>query len=153
MLGLAIALSLQEQGFGTYGEDIFWNQSPVLASGSVSSHNGLWVNSLPDSISGDLYTDNVTVSTRFTDPLKQGLCMLQLLNLFRTAWFDNCELTTKPISDVTFTNVEILKGTSVSLEAVDNEGKWVQAIRFQVRYKLPTTLPPLESVSGNNSRQ
>lgn len=153
MLGLAIALSLQEQGFGTYGEDIFWNKSPVLASGSVVGDSGLWVNSLPESISGDLYTDNVTVSTRFTDPLKQGLYMLQLLNLFRTQWFDNCELTTKPISDVTFTNVEILKGTSVSLEAVDNEGKWVQAIRFQVRYKLPTELPPLESVSGNNSRQ
>lgn len=153
MLGLAIALSLQEQGFGAYGTDIFWNESPVLGTGTVVSKNGLWVNSLPDSISGDLYTDNVTISTRFTDQLKQGLYMLQLLNLFRTPWASTCELTTKPISSVTFTNVDIQRGTNVSLEAVDTEGKWVQAIRFQVKYKLPTELPPLEPLSGGNSQQ
>ena len=152
MLGLAIALSLQEQGFGTYGEDIFWNKSPVLGSGAVSSTNGLWVNSLPVSVSGDLYTDNVTVSTRFSDPLKQGMFMLQLLNLFRTQWVSTCELSTKPIGEVTFTNVDIQRGASVSLEAVDNEGKWVQAISFQVKYKLPAELPPLEPLSGEKTK-
>lgn len=140
MLGLAIALSLAEQGFGEYGKDIFWNESPVLGSGSVSSHDGLWVNSLPADVSGDLYTDMVTISTRFQDPLRQGEFMLKLLNLFHTPWVSTCELTTEPISKVKFTNVDIDTSTSVALEAVDNEGKWVQTIQFQVKYKLPGNL-------------
>ena len=41
MIELAVALDLAEHGFGTYGETIFVNESPILDTGAVSSKDSI----------------------------------------------------------------------------------------------------------------
>lgn len=141
MISLAIMHALQDNGFGTYGENLWWNSSPVMDTGVVSANEGIWVNSLPSSVSGDMYTDTVTVSTRYTDPRVQTLTMLRL-----TRWLEDtapkiCQLSCAPTLPITFTNVDIRRLTAASLDAVDNEGRWVESLQFIVAYKLPRDIP------------
>lgn len=144
MIDLAIALALEKHGFGKYGENIYWNVSPVMGSGQVSGESGIWVNSIPREVIGDWYTDTVTISTRYRDKIKQSLVLLKLMEFLRGPWSQTCSLSTEPIVDgVEFSNVQISAPTSVSIEAVDGEGRWVKAIQFSIKYKLPDPIPDL----------
>lgn len=144
MIDLAIALALQQGGFGTYGKEIRWNSSAVMGTGTVTGDSGLWVNSTPQDVTGDWYTDTVTISSRDRDPIRQGLTLLKLMNFLRGDWAQTCTLSTEPIvPDLTFTNVKITPPTSISIEAVDGEGRWVKAIQFIVKYKVPETIPDM----------
>lgn len=144
MIDLAIALALADNGFGEYGKNIFWNVSPVMGSGQVSGEDGIWVNSIPNEVIGDWYQDGVTISTRFRDSIKQAKTLLKLMEFLRGPWSQTCTLSTDPIvSGMTFNNVQITPPTSTALEAVDGEGRWVKAIQFSIKYKLPDPIPDL----------
>ena len=62
MIELAVALDLAEHGFGTYGETIFVNESPILDTGAVSSKDGIWITSTTMSNGNGHYTDQLTIS-------------------------------------------------------------------------------------------
>ena len=44
MIDLAMCMTLQNEGFGTYGKTLFFGTSPVLDTGSVTNAEGIWVN-------------------------------------------------------------------------------------------------------------
>lgn len=141
MISLAIMLALQDANFGTYGETLWWNRSPVMATGDVSARQGIWVNALPSSASADTYTDQVSVTTRFTDPIKQTLTMARLLR-----WVEDansiCKLSCEPIiHNFTLDIVDISRISGASYDAVDSEGRWVESLVFNCTYKLPQTIP------------
>ena len=46
MIDLAMCMTLQNEGFGTYGKTLFFGTSPVLDTGSVTNAEGIWVNAL-----------------------------------------------------------------------------------------------------------
>jgi hypothetical protein len=56
MIDLAMCMTLQNEGFGTYGKTLFFGTSPVLDTGSVTNAEGIWVNANTVDINGDLYT-------------------------------------------------------------------------------------------------
>lgn len=146
MIGLAVCMELEKHGFGTYGEDIFWNVSPIMDTGQITAQQGIWVNSIPTGVSsGNMFTDTVTISTRFRDPLKQGRYLLQLLAWITGGWRNTCVLSTAPIQEgVEFKNCSIRAPQGVTLDAVDNEGRWVESLQFDVSYQLPDDLPPID---------
>ena len=65
MIDLAMCMTLQNEGFGTYGKTLFFGTSPVLDTGSVTNAEGIWVNANTVGINGDLYTDQLTISSRY----------------------------------------------------------------------------------------
>ena len=129
MIDLAMCMTLQNEGFGTYGKTLFFGTSPVLDTGSVTNAEGIWVNANTVDINGDLYTDQLTISSRYFDVIEQGRLMLRLLHEY-------CRLTCNPIADIDFVSIRVYPATAIDMDAIDGEGRWVKSIRFNVDYKL-----------------
>ncbi len=136
MIDLAVCMALQEAGYGVYGDTLFFGVSPVLDSGSVSSTFGLYVNSQTVDIQGDLYTDSITISSRYDDVLEQGLTMYKLLWWVNNDFRSSCSLSCEPISPLRFGHVRVYPCKGVDFDAIDGQGRWVKSLRFDVSYKL-----------------
>lgn len=139
MIDLAICMTLQAENYGTYGQNLFFGTSPVLDTGTVTSQEGIWVNANTIDINGDLYTDQITVSSRYDDVLTQGRLMLRLLHYINNDLPHYCTLTCQPITDINYTSIRTHPATAIDLDAIDHEGRWVKSIRFQIDYKLDNT--------------
>lgn len=137
MIELAVALDLAEHGFGIYGETIFVNESPILDTGAVSSKDGIWITSTTVSNVGGHYTDQLTVSTRFYDVIRQGEYLLKLMEYINTQLVDQCTLSCQPESPIAYEKLNISPASSIDLDAVDNEGHYVKSIHFTITYPLP----------------
>lgn len=136
MIDLAVCMTLQNEGYGNYGQNLFFGTSPVLDTGTVTNQQGIWVNANTIDINGDLFTDQITISSRHEDVLTQGRLMLRLLNLINNTLPHRCRLTCQPITDITYESIRIHPATAIDLDAIDHEGRWVKSIRFQIDYKL-----------------
>ena len=144
MIDLGIALLLDQAGYGEYGKTIFWNVSPVFGSGEVSTQYGIWVNSQPIGVNGDMYTDTVTIATRYNDPLKQGEILADLMKYARDSLKDVCAISLDPyVKGFTYENVDIKPPAGISFDAVDGEGRWVKSLHMDVSYKLPPADDPV----------
>lgn len=137
MIELAVALDLAEHGFGTYGETIFVNESPTLDTGSVSSKDGIWITSTTVRNGNGHYTDQLTISTRFYDAIRQGEYLLKLIEYINTTLVDQCTLSCQPESPIVYNKITISPASSIDLDAVDNEGHYVKSIHFTITYPLP----------------
>lgn len=137
MIELAVALDLQEHGYGTFGENIFVNQSPVLDTGSVESKDGIWLTSTTMSGGHGTYTDQITISTRYFDVIQQEETLLKLMHYINTELVDACTLSCEPESPIVYERLTISPASSIDLDAVDNEGHYVKSIRFTITYPLP----------------
>lgn len=145
MIGLAVAEELQRQGFGVYGETIWWNTSPVLNTGSVVDLEGMWVNTtaVASSIQGPTYTDEVTISTRYTDPLRQGVMLMYLTDFINRQLIKYCELDLTIGIECSFPILNVGACTNGTLQAVDSEGRYVKQTSFELTYQYPHALPEL----------
>lgn len=146
MIDLAIALALQDAGFGVYGETIFANRSPILDTGAVSSTDGIWVTATTISYNAGHYTDQVTISTRYYDAIQQGETLLRIMSWINSTLVDACSLSCEPESPIVFDHLDIHPASAIDLDAIDEEGRYVKSIHFNVTYPLPDT-SRLEGVS------
>lgn len=146
MIDLAIALALQDAGFGTYGENIFANRSPILDTGAVSSKDGIWVTATTISYGAGHYTDQITISTRYYDAIQQGETLLRIMSWINSTLVDACSLSCEPESPIVFDHLDIHPASAIDLDAIDNEGRYVKSIHLTVTYPLPD-VSSLEGVS------
>lgn len=146
MIDLAVALALQDAGFGTYGENIFANRSPILDTGAVSSKDGIWVTATTISYNAGHYTDQITISTRYYDAIQQGETLLRIMSWINSTLVDACTLSCEPESPIVFDHLDIHPASAIDLDAIDDEGRYVKSIHFTVTYPLPDT-SRLEGVS------
>lgn len=146
MIDLAIALALQDAGFGVYGDNIFANRSPILDTGAVSSKDGLWVTATTISYNAGHYTDQITISTRYYDAIQQGETLLRIMSWINSTLVDACSLSCEPESPIVFDHLDIHPASAIDLDAIDEEGRYVKSIHFTVTYPLPDT-SRLEGVS------
>ena len=146
MIDLAIALALQDAGYGTYGETLFANRSPILDTGAVSSKDGIWVTATTISYNAGHYTDQITISTRYYDSIQQGETLLRIMSWINSTLVDACSLSCEPESPIVFDHLDIRPASSIDLDAIDDEGRYVKSIHFNVTYPLPDT-SRLEGVS------
>lgn len=146
MIDLAIALALQDAGFGVYGDNIFANRSPILDTGAVSSKDGIWVTATTISYNAGHYTDQITISTRYYDAIQQGETLLRIMSWINSTLVDACTLSCEPESPIVFDHLDIHPASAIDLDAIDEEGRYVKSIHFTVTYPLPDT-SRLEGVS------
>ena len=146
MIDLAVALALQDAGFGVYGETIFANRSPILDTGAVSSKDGIWVTATTRSYNAGHYTDQLTISTRYYDAIQQGETLLRIMSWINSTLVDACTLSCEPESPIVFDHLDIHPASAIDLDAIDDEGRYVKSIHFTVTYPLPDT-SRLEGVS------
>ena len=146
MIDLAIALALQDAGFGVYGENIFANRSPILDTGAVSSKDGIWVTATTISYGAGHYTDQITISTRYYDAIQQGETLLRIMSWINSTLVDACSLSCEPESPIVFDHLDIHPASSIDLDAIDDEGRYVKSIHLTVTYPTPD-VSSLEGVS------
>ena len=146
MIDLAVALALQDAGFGTYGETIFANRSPILDTGAVSSKDGIWVTATTISYNAGHYTDQITISTRYYDAIQQGETLLRIMSWINSTLVDACTLSCEPESPIVFGHLDIHPASAIDLDAIDDEGRYVKSIHLTVTYPLPD-VSSLEGVS------
>ena len=146
MIDLAVALALQDAGFGTYGENLFANRSPILDTGAVSSKDGIWVTATTISYNAGHYTDQLTISTRYYDAIQQGETLLRIMSWVNSTLVDACTLSCEPESPIVFDHLDIHPASAIDLDAIDDEGRYVKSIHLAVTYPLPDT-SLLEGVS------
>ena len=146
MIDLAIALALQDAGYGVYGENLFANRSPILDTGAVSSKDGIWVTATTISYNAGHYTDQITISTRYYDAIQQGETLLRIMSWINSTLVDACSLSCEPESPIVFDHLDIHPASAIDLDAIDEEGRYVKSIRLNVTYPLPDT-SRLEGVS------
>ena len=146
MIDLAVALALQDAGFGTYGENLFANRSPILDTGAVSSKDGIWVTATTISYNAGHYTDQLTISTRYYDAIQQGETLLRIMSWINSTLVDACTLSCEPESPIVFDHLDIHPASAIDLDAIDDEGRYVKSIHLAVTYPLPDT-SLLEGVS------
>lgn len=116
----------------------------MFGSGEVSGQQGIWVNSQPISIQGDLYTDTVTIASRYNDPLKQAEVLTDLMKYARDGLKDVCTISLDPyVKGFTYPYVDIKPPAGISFDAVDGEGRWVKSLHMDVSYKLPPADDPI----------
>lgn len=146
MIDLAIALALQDAGFGVYGDNIFANRSPILDTGAVSSRDGIWVTATTISYNAGHYTDQITISTRYYDAIQQGETLLRIMSWVNSTLVDACSLSCEPESPIVYDHLDIHPASAIDLDAIDDEGRYVKSIHLTVTYPLPDT-SLLEGVS------
>lgn len=146
MIDLAIALALQDAGFGTYGENLFANRSPILDTGAVSSKDGIWVTATTISYNAGHYTDQITISTRYYDAIQQGETLLRIMSWINSTLVDACSLSCEPESPIVYDHLDIHPASAIDLDAIDDEGRYVKSIHLTVTYPLPD-VSSLEGVS------
>ena len=146
MIDLAVALALQDAGFGTYGDNIFANRSPILDTGAVSSKDGIWVTATTISYNAGHYTDQITISTRYYDAIQQGETLLRIMSWINSTLVDACSLSCEPESPIVFDHLDIHPASAIDLDAIDDEGRYVKSIHLTVTYPLPD-VSSLEGVS------
>lgn len=140
MLALAVIEAMEQAGFGQYGETLWWDASPVLATGTVTAQEGIWVTATPGSVSDAfVYQTQIQVSARFLDTIRQGRVLLDLMNWVNSELSRRCELTvtlgqTQPI---VFPLTGIDSCQYPTLTAIDGEGRPVKQIQFTIHHKLP----------------
>lgn len=146
MIDLAIALALQDAGFGVYGENLFANRSPILDTGAVSSKDGIWVTATTISYNAGHYTDQITISTRYYDAIQQGETLLRIMSWINSTLVDACSLSCEPESPIVYDHLDIHPASAIDLDAIDEEGRYVKSIHLTVTYPLPD-VSSLEGVS------
>lgn len=140
MLALAVIEALEQAGFGHYGETLWWDASPVLATGTVTAQEGIWVTATPGSVSDAfVYQTTIQVAARFLDTIRQGKVLLDLMAWVNSELSRRCELTvtlgqTQPI---VFPLTGVDPGQYPTLTAIDSEGRPVKQTTFTVHHKLP----------------
>lgn len=142
MLALAVIEAMDQAGFGRYGETLWWDASPVLATGTVTSQEGVWVTATPGNVTDAfVYQTTIQVSARFLDTIRQGKTLLDLMNWVNTDLSRRCELTvtlgqTQP---VVFPVTGVDPCQYPQLTAIDGEGRPVKQTQFTIYHQLPAT--------------
>lgn len=142
MLALAVIEAMQDAGFGRYGETLWWDASPVLATGTVTSQEGVWVTATPGSVSDAfVYQTQIQVSARFFDVVRQGRVLLDLMAWVNSDLARRCELavTLGQTQPLTFPVTGVDPCQYPQLTAIDSEGRPVKQTQFTVHHQLPAT--------------
>lgn len=141
MLGLVFALHMEEQGFGVFGESLFWNTSPLLLGGGISSDFGWWVReegvSTGEKKFIGTYSSELVVSCRFSDQLEQGVEATRFVHYLNTTFKKQCRLAYRyEAYNLAVKLFDLGVAAVPSVVAVDTEGRLVQETRFAVTYGL-----------------
>lgn len=142
MLALAVIEAMEEAGFGRYGETLWWDASPVLATGTVTAQEGIWVTATPSSVSDAfVYQTAVQVSARFLDTIRQGRVLLDLMAWVNSDLAGRCELTVTlgQSTPLIFPLTGVDPCQYPTLTAIDGEGRPVKQTSFTIHHKLPAT--------------
>ena len=137
MIDLALLVAMQDADLCVIGEDGNWNTSPIKSDGTTVTEEGLWIFSTakePVTRQG-LYTDEVTVATRYDSSISQAKKLIQIAQWVKN--FNPCILTCgEYIPGQSFNVKQVTPDEGFSLDTVDSEGRFIKSYSFEVQYLI-----------------
>lgn len=134
MIALHILKLLEDEGFGTIGTDLFFEEAPLDGQGKPKQ--GVWIVERGTSVSRfNHQTQNFDIYSRYTNNLTGYKKLEDILDFLQEAYGEVCELpTVPPHSNTVYENVRITPVGSVENVGVDENSKIVRVISGTVQY-------------------
>lgn len=134
MITLSILKELENEGFGTIDSDLFLEEAPLDTQGKPK--NGLWLVTRGSTVSRtNVEIQSLDLYSRFTNKLTGHTKLAEALEWLQEAYGDVCTLpAVAPYTTQTYTNVRIFPTSSIQNAGVDENGKIVRVISFDVYY-------------------
>lgn len=133
MISLHIAKWLDDEGFGTLENNIFWETMPVTSAGDDAA--GLWVVTRGSAIDKrNFQRQSVDIYHRSSNKLA-GQVLEDILEKLWETIGEVCTLpAVPPYSDTIYTNVRFNPTSSVENAGVDSQGWVVRVISVDVAF-------------------
>lgn len=134
MITLSILKELENEGFGTIDTNLFLEEAPLDTNGKPK--NGLWLVTRGSTVSRtNVEIQSLDLYSRFTNKLTGHTKLAEALEWLQEAYSDVCTLpAVAPYTTQTYTNVRIFPTSSIQNAGVDENGKIVRVISFDVYY-------------------
>lgn len=136
MITLHIAKWLEQAGFGTLDEDIFWEDMPIDGIGKPK--DGLWV--VPrgsPSVSRFTTTQSFDIYSRYADKITGSAKLEDIYEYLKEVYGDVCILPeVPPYSSREYYNVRLRPTAAISNVGNDAQDKVVRVISAEIQYNI-----------------
>lgn len=135
MITLHLLQLLDDNGFGTIDEDLFWEEAPL--DGQENPEEGVWIVTRGSSVNRfGVHLQAFDIYSRYANKLTGAQKLEAILEYLRQAYGEVCTLpTVDPYSDNEYTNVRIRPTSSVENVGTDENNKIVRVISGEVQYE------------------
>lgn len=136
MVTLHIAKWLEDEGFGTLDQDIFWEEVPLDSNGKP--YDGIWVVTRGSALSRfNTTTQQFDIYSRFANKLTGSQKLEQILEKIMEAYGDVCTLPTVPPYSLTvYDNVRLRPISGIENVGSDEQDKIVRVVSAEVQYNI-----------------
>jgi hypothetical protein len=136
MISLHIAKWLEDEGFGTIDQDIFWEEVPLDPNGKP--YDGIWVVTRGSALNRfNTTTQQFDIYSRYANKITGSLKLEQILEKIMEAYGDVCTLPTVPPYSLTnYGNVRLRPVSGIENVGSDAQDKIVRVISAEVQYNI-----------------
>lgn len=136
MISLHIAKWLEDEGFGTLDQDIFWEEVALDPNGKP--YDGIWVVTRGSALNRfNTTTQQFDIYSRYANKLTGSLKLEQILEKIMEAYGDVCTLPTVPPYSLTiYDNVRLRPVSGIENVGSDAQDKIVRVISAEVQYNI-----------------
>lgn len=136
MISLHIAKWLEDEGFGTIDQDIFWEEVPLDPNGKP--YDGIWVVTRGSALNRfNTTTQQFDIYSRYANKITGSLKLEQILEKIMEAYGDVCTLPTVPPYSLTiYDNVRLRPVSGIENVGSDAQDKIVRVISAEVQYNI-----------------
>lgn len=136
MISLHISKWLEDEGFGTLDQDIFWEEVPLDPNGKP--YDGIWVVTRGSALNRfNTTTQQFDIYSRYANKITGSLKLEQILEKIMEAYGDVCTLpTVPPYSLAIYDNVRLRPVSGIENVGSDAQDKIVRVISAEVQYNI-----------------
>lgn len=135
MITLHIAKLLEDEGFGTLEQDIFWDDMPVNAAGKPV--DGIWIVTRGAPLTRfDITTQDFDIFSRYANKITGAQILEDILGFLKNAYGQVCELPeVPPYSYTRYYDVMLTPTSGIENVGIDQQNKVVRVISGEIKYK------------------
>lgn len=134
MITLHIAKLLEDEGFGTLDQDIFWEDMPVDNNGTPK--DGLWIVARGAPVGRFTATQAFDIYSRYTNKVTGSQKLEDILKYLQNAYGEVCELPeVPPYSTTRYYDCQIVPTSGIENVGADEQDKVVRVISGLIKFK------------------
>ena len=135
MIALHLLKLLEDEGFGTIDQDLFFEEAPLDKQGNPK--NGVWIVERGTAVTRFTHqTQNFDIYSRYTDKITGYKKLGDILDFLQEAYDEVCTLpAVPPYSNAVYENTRIVPTSSVENVGVDENNKIVRVISGSITYE------------------
>jgi len=136
MVTLHVAQLLEDEGFGTVDQDIFWEDMPLDSQGNPK--DGIWIVPRGSALSRFQTTIQAfDIYSRYANKITGSKKLEAILQYIKDAYDEVCELpTVPPYSTTLYNEVRLRPVSGIENVGTDEQDKVVRVISAEIQYNI-----------------